>query len=228
MRKKFAPFLALFLCIAFIVSSVASAQEGLDRSVQKVRLKMMYVQVPNYDNVKIVRSETTNTAEVKLFDKTTGDLLHKYVETVEKDTSSTFAAKSGDFYIVTVHEEQTDGPAVTRLEVKMNVYSSGSFRQINSIESKKMFPVSSGYFTVEDRDVVAISATGSFPTTEIRANGTGVVTHKSTKTESGELAFTAGYLAIWGFNISYTNSDQKDFYARKHISMSLNYNLYPN
>ncbi|UJF34007.1 hypothetical protein [Paenibacillus hexagrammi] len=108
----------------------------------------------------------------------------------------------------------------------MDVYSSGSFRQINSILSKTMAVVSSGDFTLESVDTVAISSTGSFPTTAISANGTGVVTIKKTFSNSTQMQAGIEAWKIANFSVSYTGTNAKEFYARKPVSLSLNYSLY--
>lgn len=220
----------LVFCFVLSIPFQASAEEVV--SAQKVKLKLTYVDIPFYENVNLVRSETVDSAKVEVFDRKTGELLNTYRETIEKQQkkSNINSITSGDYYIVTTTNDRTDGPngtqAVTRLTVKMNVYSSGGFRQINSIESKTMAVVNSGGFTLESVDTVAISATGSFPTTEVRANGTGVITKKMTYTSLWD--FSAG-LSAWKmaeFNITYQDSTAKEFYARKPISVSLNYSLY--
>lgn len=235
MRKKFLPAV-LALCFVLSVPFQASAQEVATTSVQKVQLKLTYVDVPVSEKVNLVRSETADSVKIDVVDKETGKVLNTYGEILEKKQrlASTnllpFAAAAGDNYIVTTYQERKDGPngaeAVTRLTVKMDVYSSGSFRQINSILSKTMAVVSSGDFTLESVDTVAISSTGSFPTTKIGANGTGVVTIKKTFTSS--TAMQAGIQAweIANFSVTYTGANAKEFYARKPVSLSLTYDLY--
>jgi hypothetical protein len=171
------------LCFVLSIPFQASAEEVV--STQKVKLKLTYVDIPFSESVSLVRSETIDSAKVEVIDTKTGILLNTYRETIEKQQqkkSNINYITSGDYYIVTTTSDRTNGPsgtqAVTRLTVKMNVYSSGGFRQINSIESKTMAVVNSGGFTLESVDTVAISATGSFPTTGIRANGTGVIRKK--------------------------------------------------
>lgn len=230
-KLSFFSVLSLVVCLSLLLSIPITSAQPIS-SEQKIKLKFTYVTIPNNSETYTVRSEDALSAKVKVYDKNTNDLITTHGEIIEKDTrfSAPFLfsgfSSQGDYYIVTRYEEREDGPAVTRLTVKMNVYSSGSFRQIDKIESATMAVISSGGFTLEDIDVVAISSTGDFPTTSIRAHGTGTITYQKTYNEQGSGGFSASALKFAGFQITYSQGNSKDFYARKPIDIRLNYSLY--
>ncbi|MBP1905375.1 hypothetical protein J2Z32_002005 [Paenibacillus turicensis] len=221
-KKSF--MLLLTFCLSIILVAPLASANNLDSSdSQNVKLKMTYIKVPNSKNVDIKRTEDSNSTKVEIFDKETGVLLDTYGETVEPVIQKGFNLQAGNYRIVTTTKDTKIGPGTVRMTVKMNVYSSGSFRQINSVESKTMAAITSGAFTLEDDDVVAISTTGSFPTHEITANGSGVLTFKGTKSSSAGFSFEI----FKGFGFDMSGSSSSDWYARKYFEMGLTYNLYP-
>jgi hypothetical protein len=104
--------------------------------------------------------------------------------------------------------------------MQLNIYSSGSFRQINSILTQSVAIVSSSGSTLEDKYISSVSTSGSFPATEVLATGTGTITRKLTNTTQEQL-----YVGV-GFSIGGSASTATDWYARKPVSLSYDYSLY--
>ncbi len=160
--------------------------------------------------------------------KKSGQIVETYGEIIEE--TELLAKSTGTNSIVTTYTERTDGPSinriVSRLTVKMNIFTSGSFRQINSVLSTSLATVNSNFSTIEDIDTVVIPSSSDFPSTGISANGTGVVTTKATFSTKLELEAAISKYKEVNFAITLSGGVSFDFYARKSIDLALNYSLY--
>lgn len=188
---------------------------------------MNYIEVPISENIRVVRSEDDNSAKVQLFNKETGELIETFGEIIESVTPAPNSLSSdntlAENLILQAYNERTDYKNVTtRLTVKMEGYRSGSFVQINKVLSNKLAIVNSNKYYLEAVDEVYISATGSFPTTQIVADGSAVLTYVKRKGETGSIGGTADFIK-GGFEVTYEWSDQVDWYARKPIHVTVNY-----
>ncbi|MBT1278398.1 hypothetical protein VTU32_03145 [Thermoanaerobacter sp. CM-CNRG TB177] len=111
---------------------------------------------------------------------------------------------------------------MSRLYTVLSVYTTGSFRQINSVLETYWTEESSGTWELDNTHAVTISTSGSFPTTEIETSGTATI--KVTTTESTTGSFSIDFLKGAGFSISSTQGST--FYLGKSISLGYRYSLY--
>ncbi|MGM0712555.1 hypothetical protein [Brevibacillus parabrevis] len=221
---------ASVLCGAVLLSASGLSMTHAAESIQEVPLKLTTVEIQLTPDVEMVRSETEDTATVEIIDKRSGEVTATYSETIEEVLPAVIgkginALASGEYTTVTVKKDKKDGPVNTELSAKLKVYTSGSFRQINSIESKNMKITNSNSATLEDKDIVAISTSDKFPTQEIEVSGSATITYKSTNSASATGAFSVSALTAAGFEVSYTGSKEWEYYARKAIDMGLRYKV---
>jgi hypothetical protein len=229
MKKK----LATTMAIATLATSIGaigevSANEKVDVSIKenvisgiednttKVQIGEIFVTLEyNEDDIIVERKATKNNiSEIHIIDKDTNTLLESYTEKVVKINRNT----SHHF----INKHRYDGPVKTTLETVVDLYSSGSFRQINSVEGCKIFASSSSATTLEDKSARATSATGKFPTTKINMSGSGVITGTASKSSGAD--FSVEILKKAGFTIS--NQTSTSWHYRKPVSMSYSYSLY--
>lgn len=228
--KKIGLIFLMVICLLVAVPFQGSATSLSEDSVrtEKIKLKLTYISIPILDNQYFIRSETFNSVKVEVFDSNSDELVNTYGEIIEN--TNTLLSSNGSYSIVTTYKESTDGPpgnqSISRLTVKMNVYSAGGFRQINSILSTSMSLTGGSDATLESIDAVSISSTNEFPTTAISANGTGVLTTKHIFEGNIEMQLEAGKWKYAGFSVTFSGGVGFEFYARKQINLSLNYSLY--
>lgn len=226
---KFKSLFASLLCGALVLSAAGLSTHAAD-GVQKVQLKLTSVEIELTPEVEMVRSETENSATIELIDKQTGEVTTSYSEVIEEvipasGKGKNVLASDGTYTIVTTKKERKDGPVNTQLSAKLKIYTNGSFKQINSIESTKMKITNSNSATLEDKDVVAISTTDKFPTHTVEISGSATITYTSTNSSSASGSFSASALTAAGFEVSYTGSKEWEYYARKAIEMGLRYSV---
>lgn len=229
MKKKLATTMAISTLVTFVGTiGEISANEKEDVSIKenivsaiednttKVQIGEIFVTLEyNEDDIIIERKATKNNiSEIHIIDKDTNTLLESYTEEIVKINKNT----SHHF----INKHRYDGPIKTTLETVVDLYSSGSFRQINSIVGCKIFASSSSATTLEDKSARATSSTGVFPTTKINMSGSGVITGTATKTSGVDFSIEA--LKSAGFTIS--NQTSTTWNYRKPVSMSYSYSLY--
>ncbi|WP_432775904.1 hypothetical protein AAFJ72_02205 [Brevibacillus gelatini] len=225
---------ASLLCGALIFSASGLSIAQSKESVQEVQLKLTSVEIQLTPDLEMVRTETEDSATVELIDKQTGEITATYSEIIEEVVPAVSgkgngkgirAMATGNYTTVTVKKDKKDGPVNTELSAKLKVYSSGSFRQINSIESKNMKITNSNSAKLEDKEIVGISTSDKFPTQEIELSASATIVYTSTNSASATGAFSVSALKSAGFDVSYTGSKQWEYYARKAIDMGLRYKL---
>jgi len=218
----------MVICLLVAVPIQGSATSLGEDSVrlEKIKLKLTFVSIPIADNQYFIRSESFNAVKVEVFDSNSGELVNTYGEIIEN--TNTLLSSNGSYSIVSTYKESTDGPpgnqSISRLTVKMNVYSAGGFRQINSILSTSMSLTGASDATLESIDAVSISSTNEFPTTAISA--TAVLTTKHIFEGNIEMQFEASKWRHAGFSVTFSGGVGFEFYARKQVNLSLNYSLY--
>ncbi|MDC3413674.1 hypothetical protein NC797_13085 [Aquibacillus sp. 3ASR75-11] len=227
-RKKLSLFLVATLLVSLFIPGMANAQ---GKSESKVKLKSLFITIPyEKSEVNIAKDEDENSAEIKVYDKKSGELLKTYGEVITPDNqvksnmlmASDYQATSGSYYISNIYEDKAVGPVESRLYTSLRIYSYGSFRQINEVLDTYWSEASSGNWYHENEHSNSISTSGSWPTTEIMTSGTATVTIKTTSSTSGEFSIDA--LQQVGFTVSQTTST--DYYARDEVSISYTYSLY--
>jgi len=215
-----------FLSFAFLVtlsfSSNANAEE-----LEKVKLKNVFVEIP-YDQseFEFLKTESQNSVKVDVVDKETGKVLETYGEIVEPTVkafkeNATMAATSS-YSVSTVYRQRTDGPAVSRLSTQLNIYSSGSFRQIQGILNTWWSEATGGSWYLTREVASAVSMTGSFPTTKVQVSGSATIEVKTSHSISGEFSISA--LQSAGYSYGYTSGSE--VFYRKPISLGFQYSLY--
>ncbi|SEG50939.1 hypothetical protein [Paenibacillus sp. UNC499MF] len=204
--------------------SLLTVTDVQNEQFEKVKLNEMFVKI-FYDKAKakLVKEVNPDSVVVKVVDIATGNTIERYGELIES-RQGVQSITDPDSRIVTTFQDRTDGPSTSRLTTQLNVYTKGSYRQINGILSTAWSEASSGSWTLENRVANTISTnTGSvFPTTQINSSGTATVTVKTTSTTTG--SFSVGFLKECGF--SYAHTSGKDQYYRKPIQLSFFYSLY--
>lgn len=227
MKRKFAVLMSLVLFVSVLmpISSVDASD------TQKVKLKNFYIEVP-YDqkDVNIVKTETGTSTRIDVVDKKTNEVIESYGEIIEGlslDETKFLTLESenyitGTYYLSTVYKERTDGPTKSRLSTQMNMYTDGSFSQINSVVATWWSEQSSGPWYHTNEQSSSISRTGSFPTYSIQTQGSATNTVETSWTLGG--AFSISALELVGF--VFDRQVGTTVYMRKGISLDHVYSLY--
>lgn len=171
----------------------------------------------NKNDVRLEKNYLNNDiVEVKIFDKRSNELLECITENKK---SSNLKSEEKSHFIVS--RERKDGPITTTLEVDIELYSSGSFRQINSINEVKIFSSSSNKTILENASAYATVPENKFPATQVDYSGSGVITGEISK--PFHFDFSPNILKKAGFNVNQTN---KTLYYSKYVSLTGVYKLY--
>ncbi|MGL6248070.1 MAG: hypothetical protein ACRC3A_03150 [Culicoidibacterales bacterium] len=156
----------------------------------------------------------TNVDEIQILDTQTGDVLEEiyfYEDIKDRNYSHFFVLR-----------HKYDGPVQTTIEVVLDLWSSGSFRQINGVLSHKIFASGNGSTTLEDKSTQVSSQTGGYPTTGVNFSGSCVITQTTTTLVSG--SFSVSALQSAGFSVSSSNGITR--YMRKYTAISGSYRVY--
>ncbi|WP_167957543.1 hypothetical protein [Anaerosporobacter faecicola] len=201
--------------------------DTLDLRLDKIVVHTDY----NTDEVNVVRQATIDgVTTVEIVDKNTNALIETLTEYVEGSTQNQLLRASGVNSNIVVKRDQYKGPFVLSFVMHLNVYQSGSFRQINSVLSKNYYITSSSSFTLENVDASVYAS--SFPTTEVKYSGSGVLTgevyFEAGHSTSNEGGFTIGELISAGFTVSEESSSVFgiNYYVRGFVSISGTYSVY--
>lgn len=175
----------------------------------------------------LARKTEENITTVKVIDKSSGMLIEEMSEKIELSRTSrngiaTSHSADENYTIHTLTRKREDGPIETMLELRLSMYSKGSFRQINKVLGKKIFASGSSDTTLEDGSVSCESVTGKFPCVSLNYAGSGVITGTTTKSTTGE--FSVKFLESCGFSVSAETS--KTYFYRKPVKITGTYNLY--
>lgn len=183
----------------------------------------------NENQVYLKREVSSNETTVVVYDKATGAVLEEMSERSEPVVSSAVRNRSVSTYSVSDHtfmkfvtRTRKDGPIETTLELQLQIYSEGSFRQINKCVGAKIFASSSSDTTLEDATAHCVSASGKYPCVKVNYSGSGVITGAATKSLGSEFSVSA--LELAGYSVSCETS--KTWYYRKYVQISGSYSLY--
>ncbi|UOQ47236.1 hypothetical protein MUN88_14290 [Gracilibacillus caseinilyticus] len=195
-----------------ITASAAENGEGLfTEHIKGIEFEIPYDQ----SDVYIEKSETNLVGSIEVYDNETDELLDTFtVENEPLSGVSTLAAD--DTYLSNVSRTRTDNGLDTRLRARIEIYSSGSFRQINNVLNTQWF-TGSGNHTIESATADSLPNGGQFPTTSIEVLGDATIQIATTQ------EFSAGWEAA-GFSIG--GSSGSTNYYRKYIELGFNYSLY--
>lgn len=165
-------------------------------------------------DTKVVYSVEGVTEVATIFDVNSGEVLET-VEFIPDLFRSTIQSH-------TLRRSTSYGRTTVRLSVNVELYTNGSFRQINSIQGHYLEitnAIATTYF--EGQNVNVWSPSGSFPTTSIKYayNGTLIATVDSSISSSAKAE-----LAGSGFSFSYTSGFTT--YYRRPFSQNGTISLY--
>lgn len=208
----------LFIVIAFDLSNVHSQKETKDTNVDNVSVKTIQLKYGHIDvshdhaNISKPKLDSDGFSRAEIYDKNTGKFIEAYGVKEEVLNVSASPYKTSK---ITVYKERKDYSAVTRLYVVLTIYSD-SLRKIKSIDKAFWEKADDGDWQLKNSHAVAISTTGSFPSTEIEASGTATIEMKAN-------IFTVGLLNRSGFDVFKSNDNA--YYLRKTIELGFRYSL---
>lgn len=211
----------LLIIVSFIsinsVHSFANTESNDIDSDGTIHLNLLNVKTDyNPEYVKAIREDLINEVKVTIYDKETNTILDIFGE------SKTLRSARGPYSSVTVYKDLKIGPFTSRLQTMLTVYSSGSFRQINSVNNKAFSAISPGSWVLTDKSINVVSTSGRYPTTSIHVSGTAVIDATTTKSTTGSTSVSN--LKALGFSVSSTSSST--IHMRFPISKDYIYSLY--
>ncbi|WP_052130175.1 hypothetical protein [Ureibacillus sinduriensis] len=188
----------------------------------KAPVGSIFVEIP-YDKNKVelekINSTDPNVDQVNVYDKETNELITEIKveeEPLVQTNGFSTNATTNSYTQMTVTQSTGTSYGKAFLKARLNVYSSGSFRQINEVNTT-WWEASSGMAYLEQQNSSAISTTGKYPTTKINVSGAATLTAEISND------YTVGFEAA-GFSIS--GGASGTYYARKNVSHSYTYSLY--
>lgn len=208
----------------------ASVVENLRQDTFRIKLQNVAVD-SNYEagKVSLVRTREGNITVVKVIEKKTQKILEEISERVEPDTTvqcgiikNVSSSVDKHTYLSIVDRKRKDGPIETTLSITLQIYSEGSFRQINKVSEAKIYASGSSSTTLESKSASCESATGKYPCVTVNYAGSGVITGTTTVSASGSYSIDA--LGQAGFSVTQTSS--KNYFYRKYVVISGKYSLY--
>lgn len=226
MKNLFRRVLALSIIVTTLTSfTTANAYQisnsnhsmGIENSID-IKIDKVTLTTTDYqeEEINLVTKYDNNTTTTLIFDKTTGTLLEKIEE-----TSLPVPGRSSGTYYTQLRRTRYDGPVETTLEMAVEIYHYNSFRQINKINSTKMFISNSNNSTLTDVTAYSSSSTGKFPTVSLNFGGSGVITQATTSSTTGSVSISA--LKSANFSLSHTVGNTH--YYRKYITMNGTYTI---
>lgn len=220
--KKVASLVCTF---GLLVTSVPiSHASGIDNETSKIKIDEVYVTVPySQDQIEVEYNETDYAVEVIIKDKESEEVLEVFGETKEKKDLKTIIKKDGTKaleYGKTIYKDYKKGPVVARLYNDIDIWSSGSFREITSARKPYWREASSGTWKLE-RETCDNNFKG--PADKIKIWGGANIVITTTKTTTGE--FSIKLLEDLGFSVSHATGST--YYARSTINrFKYTYSLY--
>lgn len=208
--------MALVLCFAFVTSfgSTVKADEKEEKFTE--RIQGVQFDIPHNESEVYVEKETDGlVGTIKVYDNETDELLDTF-KVEDEERINRLDYRPYNTTLRNVSRTRKDNKLESQLRIRMEVYSSGSFRQINEIVNTQWF-ASSGRHTIENSSANTVSTTGKFPTESVRALGDATIQIKTTED------FSAGWEAA-GFSIGSTSGTTN--YFRKYIELGFTYSLY--
>lgn len=216
--------LVLFTAFTLLITpSITTNTVHAQEKSKKLEVKLDNIAVlTDYDvNNVIVETDNTNltdgVSKVIVKDKSTKKILEVFSEKPSNDGISTYATTYNTF----VTRERYDGPVVTTLELQLNIWNEGSFRQINSVLSAKIFASSSGQTTLEDGNATWYTPENQLPAIQVDFSGSGVITGTASKSQGTSFDFKV--LESAGFSVS--NQSSTTWYYRKYVQIRGTYKV---
>lgn len=218
---------ATILALALIVfpSFSAKAEVVPDNNTIDIRINQIVLHTSDYsaDEVNITRDVAPDgTTVVTIKDKLTNEVRETITEKPLGQSVQSKTATPNSTFLYSLLRHRYDGPVTTSVEIVLDMYSSGSFRQINSVKSEKIFVSSSGITTLEDKSITWLVPGNTFPAISLEYFGSGVITGSATESSGSE--FSIDFLESAGFSVNHSTSTT--WYFRKYVTMSGTYSLY--
>ncbi|MYL35471.1 hypothetical protein GLW08_20425 [Pontibacillus yanchengensis] len=208
-------FALALMMVSFGDTSYAAAKEGSF----KTKILDIQVEIPyEKSSVNLERESTSDSETIKVYDKETGKLLKE--STVEKANKKAMSLQ-GDVTtqgtsLYTVSESRVDNGLTSTLNAVLELYDSGSFRQINAVDNM-YWTTSSGNHDLVNKQASDVATDGSYPTTEVQISGAATI---EVEIDQGA---SAGFEAA-GFSVSASTSTT--YTARKNIEEGFTYSTY--
>ncbi|MGE8006732.1 hypothetical protein [Lysinibacillus sp. NPDC093216] len=180
----------------------------------------LFVEIPYEENevyVQNVETNNPNIEQINIYDKETNELISEISVEDEVLYHGLARAASEDSYTSKVVTETTgSGYGKASLKARLNVYSSGTFREIKGVLNTWWEQGSAAtYF--EQQNGTTIPTSGKWPATKVNISGNATLTAQTTQDMSAGFE-KAGFSLSFGFGGNY--------YARKNVNLSYNYSLY--
>lgn len=205
-------FIFVFALVLILVPSTIFGESNF-QDITTVQLDMLKVDLPySEDEIDILRTETFKSVNVKVYDKSNGDLLEQHTEVfdpiMEKEQIS---PRSNDVSYVrrTLMSSFNEGPATIDVGARVTVAVWGtSMRQIDSVEDMFQFPGTGSYTLLNERTYLN---TTKLPATGISLNAIGSIQISKSNAISAGLDFEFFESIKWNISGSVTS----EWYARK-------------
>lgn len=227
-KKLFVSILTSVLLCLNLTTQVSAS--NLPNEEIEIRINDIVLETSDYESFdtyieRIINGNSESIVLIK--EKNTNKILEKITEYKVPLSSSSLrksdvTMSSSDTFYYLLRRHRYDGPITTTLEVPLIMYSSGSFRSIQAIETPKIFASSIGVTTLEDKSAYARSQTGSFPTTSIIYGGSGVITGTTNVSIGG--GFSVDALKAANFSVSVSGNFY--IYYRKTVGLTGSYRCY--
>jgi hypothetical protein len=218
--RKFVAVSVFLLSIAFIVPLSVSASVGDEGDFFKEHIKGIEFNIPYAQSeVYIEKSDNGSIGKIKIFDNETNELLDVFEVEIENNKMiepNINTLSSGSTILKNVSRVRYDNGLETRLRARIEVYTYGSFRQINRVLGTQWF-TGSGYHTIENATADSIPDGGNYPTLSIDVLGDATI----------QIATSESLSAGWGAaGFSFGGSVGGTNYFRKYIELGFTYSLY--
>lgn len=172
----------------------------------------------NINDICIKYSITDKYVEAIITDKNTDEFLESHKEVFESEINK---KRLNNIIYRTLESNHNVKPAIVKTTCRSEIWSSGSFRQINKKTTNvKSVPGSSGNYVLQDKD--AYITTSKYPATSVSCNISGNVVVTTTQSTTGQ--FSIDSLTGLGYNVSHSTGST--YYARKWYNTTVKFSLY--
>lgn len=182
-----------------------------------IQLDMLIVNVDkNINDITVEHNKTEDYVEAIIKDKNTGEVLDTYREIFEQEKPGT---RSNIIYR-TLERDYPVKPAIVKTTCRAEIWTSGSFRQINKKPTNvSSVPGNSGNYVLQDRG--AYITTSKYPATSVACNINGNVVITTTSSTSGSWSISA--LESLGFSVSHSTGST--YHARKWYNSTISFRI---
>ncbi len=218
-NKNLKKVISVLMMLIFVISSgVFSFADTTDKTTD-IELEGIHLKIPfKESDISVEYNETSDEAEVEIYDKKTNELLATYG--VIKELIQT----RGVYTQKTIYEQEIAGPTVSRLYTRLLIYNDGSFAQIESVSDTWWAEESSGNWELDNMSASTISITNSFPTNEIETSGNATPTVETAYSATG--SFSVSALEAVGFEVTGTSGTTVYMRLNPPLYSGYSYSIY--